>query len=142
MHSVRWTGHMAGSTQGCWCHCISFACCCLAPWWEKAPWDAAAMSLGSQTCLHLLCGQHGSCPSIGLSLHGLLPLPIPLVPSKAQLQMKPSFSPHVFSHCFDASFPAQSFGNSSCPPQLRPFFPLSLRQAARYASKPWSLTKS
>lgn len=97
----------------------------------------------SQTCLHLLCGQRGSCPSTGLSLslHGLLPFPVPLVPSKAQLQMKPSFSPHVFSHCTDASFPAQSFGNSSCPLQLRPFFPLSLTQAARYAGKPWSLTK-
>lgn len=74
-------------------------------------------------------------------LQGLLPLPIPLVPSKAHLQMKPAFSPHVFSHCSNASFPSQSFGNSSCPPQLRPFFPLSLRQAAKYASKAWSLTE-
>lgn len=99
-----------------WCHYIPSACCCLATWWEKAPWDAAAGSLGSQTCLHLLCSQGGFCSSPGLllSMNSLLPFPI---------QMKPSFSPHAFSHCSYTSFPTQSFGNSSCPSQLQPFFP-------------------
>lgn len=77
-----------------------------------------------------------SPPGLSLPLHSLLPLPIPLVPSKARLQMKPSFSPHVFSHCSDASFPAQSFGDSSCPLQLWPFFTLRSSKISKQALEP------